>query len=1522
MKRIQVFLLATWLVVLLAAGIVRSQPSSTAIDVTGSFREGTLVVKWYDDGNPIYKGYRIEYGFARGFEAKPSDFASVQVPAGTKKQVEIPVEGEYDFALVRVHLLGADGKELARSNEEMIRLSSPSLSSSTLGQLNLTLNSFSSSNFPFLYSQVTVDTSGVAVVNLPESAFRAFENGVLQTDFFQVTPPATGGGVRIADIIFVMDNSGSMDDIQAAVVNNVRQFVDSLVSRGIDMRLGLVRFGQYDNGQYGYSGSPIVEDNGVTTSDVNYFKNTVLARNVSDGSFEPGFHALVAAAQRFSFRPGAQKIFILTTDEDNDIGPSPYNYTLSQTVSVLTAAPAIVYGLVDQFWGTSYTDYVGPGSVTQATGGRAFQIRQDQVTTMLNYINFQAAAQYTVRYRSSDPVFNGTTRLVKIIVNAFGQADTVETSYVPGAAPIIQRTPATIALHNQPWAEGTSFTIEADITDNVPPLVQSARLYYRRTGVATYSSVAMTRQTGNRYRGIIPGSAVQTPGLDYYITATDGQTTSSDPRTDPANSPYQFGILPNVAPVITHTPVTTAPPSQAIVVTASVVDNTNSLATVRLAYRQTGQLLFQEANMNNTTGNVYQGTIAAPYVTLAGVEYYIAATDNFGVTSYSGTRDLPHHIQVTEPWPTIQGASIVLKVVGAATGGITKVGFSGNLNWTPFKVGLNKSEELSDRRYFLRDLSPNGFAFLAPNDLDSLNNWGLPNREIWRIELLKADGTLVGHMKFHYTYLDRQNGKKVDAVLYVHNDIRVNRYDGWNYYKDENERPVSMLIPPKENVDSINTSKKPLLLVHGITGSYPYWGSIPSNQQLSDRFDVWQFYYPYDGPIEDNGKFLSQAISELLTPSRLVGGNSNYSVGRVNVVAHSMGGLVTRSYIQSFYYRSNINKLLMLGTPNHGSFAAFRIHYRHAADEIGVPAGYVFDDEAPAYEEMTPGSNFLFKLNEEPPKNLYDDSDNRKSYLVVAGTKDLLPLFHAEITNQDDGVVAVSSASLLNFDIPLGTIHSTHSELRENSTSVILEFMKDDYDPNTPAMNVFDGFWKTASDFYPPPNRNIELHKGIMELSMPGVTNQANFRITPSGNELALCQNKGGNQELWRISGRGLPSPPNYFSVDTRGINEIGLGFPEKSDRNLYDLRFQKYSFFGGCQTFSRLANRLPFRHIQTVMHSIQFSSPELTILNSTDYIFPTPIPAKSMILATAEVNVDSTIDSLVFLLSGYEGDVQFPSHDFKLQAPSGNQIDSVFAKNDPNMDFKQDIIGGYAYYFVRHPQPGSWKTLYNSNLSKGSLITYINSPFSFDILLPDSAISINNKVNFDVRLPQPRGYAISTISASLLFSGTDGATPRQISTIPLIISPDSSKYSGVFNTRDPGTYYVALDAKVTAQGKTIERHTFRSITIEYGPTPPTGGQLSNERVYFYPNPFNPELETGTIRYSLSRSGNVIIRVFDVSNRTVITIDAGEQSASAEQSIAWNGRNDRGDIVANGVYFYIIESSSGERAVGKIAVLR
>lgn len=66
-----------------------------------------------------------------------------------------------------------------------------------------------------------------------------------------------------------------------------------------------------------------------------------------------------------------------------------------------------------------------------------------------------------------------------------------------------------------------------------------------------------------------------------------------------------------------------------------------------------------------------------------------------------------------------------------------------------------------------------------------------------------------------------------------------------------------------------------------------------------------------------------------------------------------------------------------------------------------------------------------------------------------------------------------------------------------------------------------------------------------------------------------------------------------------------------------------------------------------------------------------------------------------------------------------------------------------------------------------------------------------------------------------------------------------------------------------------------------------------------YPNPFNP---TTAIRFALSRSSFVTLRVYDHLGRTVRTI-AKDVRAAGSWAEEWQGNDDAGHQVASGVYF-------------------
>ena len=89
-----------------------------------------------------------------------------------------------------------------------------------------------------------------------------------------------------------------------------------------------------------------------------------------------------------------------------------------------------------------------------------------------------------------------------------------------------------------------------------------------------------------------------------------------------------------------------------------------------------------------------------------------------------------------------------------------------------------------------------------------------------------------------------------------------------------------------------------------------------------------------------------------------------------------------------------------------------------------------------------------------------------------------------------------------------------------------------------------------------------------------------------------------------------------------------------------------------------------------------------------------------------------------------------------------------------------------------------------------------------------------------------------------------------------------------------------------------------------------------------YPNPFNPET---WIPYRLAEEGFVTLTIYDPRGRVVRRLNVGPQTASAYESrskaIYWDGRNEVGDRVASGVYFYTL-TAGDYSATRKMVILK
>jgi len=115
--------------------------------------------------------------------------------------------------------------------------------------------------------------------------------------------------------------------------------------------------------------------------------------------------------------------------------------------------------------------------------------------------------------------------------------------------------------------------------------------------------------------------------------------------------------------------------------------------------------------------------------------------------------------------------------------------------------------------------------------------------------------------------------------------------------------------------------------------------------------------------------------------------------------------------------------------------------------------------------------------------------------------------------------------------------------------------------------------------------------------------------------------------------------------------------------------------------------------------------------------------------------------------------------------------------------------------------------------------------------------------------------------------------------------------------------------------------------TIHRGTTRP--GTNKEPRTFAYPNPFSASRynqidNDGYVRfqYNTLNPTHVTVRVYDFAMDLVAEVANGvPRPANGSFAEIWNGKNRRGDKVANGVYFYSIEMQGDGTYWGKVMVL-
>ncbi len=490
-----------------------------------------------------------------------------------------------------------------------------------------------STKYPVIECYVFVrDDTGNVVSNLDVENFKITEQSSLENQPTEETIDLDYASVYSgATFALLIDCSGSMRGQPLIDAKNaVSTFVDANLTA--EDRAAIVSFG---------SPAQFHTPPGFT-SDKDALLNDI--EPITAGGNTALYGAICEAVTKINEEAGIKAIIVFTDGES-----AGDTHTKDQAIELAKSSNVPVYTIA---LGNENNADVLKEIAVETGGYYTYAPTAPDLGEIYADIAEKARGQYVLAYTTHNPTDDGTERTVTVTATIGTDTSEDTGTYVARKGLVITLHDDTMELMTQsqtdPITEGTTLEIKVRVDDGVS--VQTVRLFYRTTGSdSLYNEEEMSLAADDGYYQFkLPGTAVTSPGVDFYITASDGTLTSTSPLNAPAFSPHQIAVLPNHFPVITHTPVTQAVLGELITIEAEVTDTDaeDNVDKALLYYRQGGRILYKSVAMENTAGNHYEAAIPAGEVSDLGIDYYLTAADTHEARAYDGSDIEPYHIVI------------------------------------------------------------------------------------------------------------------------------------------------------------------------------------------------------------------------------------------------------------------------------------------------------------------------------------------------------------------------------------------------------------------------------------------------------------------------------------------------------------------------------------------------------------------------------------------------------------------------------------------------------------------------------------------------------------------------------------------------------------------------------------------------------------------------------------------------------------------------------------------------------------
>ncbi len=278
---------------------------------------------------------------------------------------------------------------------------------------------------------VTNEETGQYYFDLQDENILLVEDQTRILDFDLI--PDTTEGTNSADIVFILDVTGSMGEEINGVKDNLRNFASNLDSQGVDFRLAMVTF--VDD----------VENIYEFTSDVDLFQSYVDAQYAHGGGnwHENSLEAIYAGTQ-LQFRDQASKKFVWITDAGYHVNNDYTTLTVEDVVDALLLNGITCHAVAGEEIRVQYCD-----PIIYPTGGDFFDIGGNFLDILLEISEFNISYKYLLSYDSPDASPNQRNIYLEVHYAGLGGSDDI--NYTPPAETILSNTTLVINCYPNPF---------------------------------------------------------------------------------------------------------------------------------------------------------------------------------------------------------------------------------------------------------------------------------------------------------------------------------------------------------------------------------------------------------------------------------------------------------------------------------------------------------------------------------------------------------------------------------------------------------------------------------------------------------------------------------------------------------------------------------------------------------------------------------------------------------------------------------------------------------------------------------------------------------------------------------------------------------------------------------------------------------------------------------------------------------------------------------------------------------------